>query len=100
MGEEIVEENKKFMPDTFEAILVLTMIIGTGIGVLTTVIGAMSGSLVVIYLGFIISFICMVLLPLILFIYNKVIKKSKAKLQKQRREQKNNLERKFLQKNI
>jgi hypothetical protein len=56
-------EKQKFMPDTFEAILVLTMIIGTGIGVLTTAIGAMSESLVVIYLGFIISFICMVLLP-------------------------------------
>jgi len=83
--EETFEENKKFMPDTFEAILVLTMIIGTGIGVLTTVIGAMSKSLVVIYLGFIISFICMVLLPLILFAYDKVIKKSKAKLQKRKK---------------
>jgi large-conductance mechanosensitive channel len=95
VGEETFEENKKFMPDTFEAILVLTMIIGTGIGVLTTAIGAMSESLVVIYLGFIISFTCMVLLPLILFIYDKVIKKRKAKIQKRKREQKSNLERKF-----
>jgi large-conductance mechanosensitive channel len=86
--EETFEENKKFMPDAFEAILVLTMIIGTGIGVLTTAIGAISGSLVVIYLGFIISFICILLLPLILFAYDKVIKKIKAKIQKQKREQK------------
>jgi large-conductance mechanosensitive channel len=83
--EETFEENKKFMLDAFEAILVLTMIIGTGIGVLTTVIGAISESLVVIYLGFIISFICMVLIPLILFAYDKVIKKSKAKLQKRKK---------------
>jgi len=79
VGKEISEESDGFRPNKIEVILVLTTLLGSGTGVLIAVIGAITQSTPVTYLGLVVLFIAVVPVPIIFFTYERIIKKIKIK---------------------